>query len=344
LQQQNSKMEIPKIDFKYWLLKNHNDSLHEKRFIALITKIENLYEENTNYNQSYFCGDSIEISRLKEMNYLELENEILNKIRKITDFTNDNEILKIFDLIQIWGGLQGGSNFYNIVENSSMRLNYKNWLPKYIELIKESINKNKDAYEIVSKGKIPNLRMSFGSKHISFWSRKKNDDNCFIIIDNKIAGVSGIKNALEADYNNILSQVYNYSSEFNLKPFEIEKALFTFHKSYFDNSNTTFFGKKNDVQDKDYHSAVMIFENLIKDRSDIEKKDVKKRKKTEIISLTKPEYTKSQKGNVYISENYVNKTKILKNKLNMNYPVIIKNIKYYEYIGDINLIVILDKN
>lgn len=260
-------MKIPKIDFKYWLIKNQKDSLNEKRFIALITKIINIYELNKNHKQAYFCGDSDEISRLKSLNYVSFENEIIENIKKIVDLKNDEEILKVFDLIQIWGGLQGGSNFYNIIEGKSLRLNYKKWLPKYKELINLAILKNKDVYKIVASGEIPNLRMSFGSKHISFWSRKINDDDCLVIIDNKIAGVSGALTALDANYSEILSEINDYSKEFNLKPFEIEKSLFTFHRSYFNNSNSIFFGRKNWVKDKDYESALTIFENLNIDKN-----------------------------------------------------------------------------
>ena len=255
-------MKIPKIDFKYWLNKNQTDSLNEKRFIALITKINNIYNLNIKYNQSYFCGDNIEISRLMSLNYISFENEILEKIRELKNFNNDDEILKIFDLIQIWGGLQGGSNFYNIISDTSLRLNYKAWIPKYKELIKKSISKEINAYEIVAKGEIPNLRMSFGSKHISFWSRKNNDNECLVIIDNKIAGVSGVKIALDVNYTDILSQIHAYSKEFNMKPFEIEKSLFTFHRAYFNNINSVFYAKKNDVQDKDYDNALEIRNNL----------------------------------------------------------------------------------
>jgi len=57
-------MKIPSIDFKYWFAKNQKDSLNENRFIALITKIQNIYIKNNEYNQTYFCGDELEIRRL----------------------------------------------------------------------------------------------------------------------------------------------------------------------------------------------------------------------------------------------------------------------------------------
>ena len=280
-------MKIPKINFTYWLNKNQIDSINERRFVALITKINNIYKLNQNHKQAYFCGNQNEILRLKNLNYVSFEEEIIKKIKKIKDLDNDDEDLKIFDLIQIWGGLQGGSNFYNIVENTSLRLNYTKWLPKYKQLINLAISKKNEAYKIVANGEIPYLRMSFGSKHISFWSRKdKDESNCLIIIDNKIAGVSGALTALDANYTDILLQIHSYSKELNLKPYEIEKALFTFHRSYFNNSNSIFYSKKKITNGIDYETALLIFENLnINKKAKTQDKSTKKRNLNPVVIL-----------------------------------------------------------
>ena len=105
---------LPKIDFNYWYNKNLEDSNTERRFVSMITRINNIFEKDNKFKQSYFCGDNNETIRLKELNYNQLENEIIILIRNKkneADFS-DMEILKIFDLIQIWGGLTGGSNVY----------------------------------------------------------------------------------------------------------------------------------------------------------------------------------------------------------------------------------------
>ena len=236
-------MIIPKIDFKYWFNKNQSDALIENRFVSMITRISNIYNEDNKYKQSYFCDNKTEISRLKNLNYNELENEILIKIQKNNDVdkANESEILEIFDLINIWGGLQGGSNFYNIKKDgSTTRIQYKDWLEEYIKLIKKAILKDSSSYSDILAGKIPNLNMSFGSKHISFWSRKNGNEKCLIVIDNKIAGVSGVKKAKSADFKNIIQEVHNLEDKLNLEPQQIEKALFSFHSYYFDNENSKF--------------------------------------------------------------------------------------------------------
>ena len=78
-------MKIPIIDFKYWFNQNQDNALIENRFISMITRISNIYNENNKHKQSYFCENDTEISRLKNLNYNELENEILMRIQKIND-------------------------------------------------------------------------------------------------------------------------------------------------------------------------------------------------------------------------------------------------------------------
>lgn len=50
-----------------------------------------------------------------------------------------------FDLIQIWGGLTGGSIFYNSNNrlHNCLRLNYHEWIDDYRKLIMLSINDDK---------------------------------------------------------------------------------------------------------------------------------------------------------------------------------------------------------
>lgn len=336
-------VNFPKIDFKYWYNKNIEDSNTEPRFKSMITKINNIYENNNNLNQAYFCGDKIEINRLKNLNYNQLENEILNLIKNkskknVTDFS-DNEILQIFDLIQIWGGLTGGSNPYQIKNNKSVRLNYEKWIKDYRNLINLSIEKNIKAYEFVLKKNIPCLNMSFGSKHISFWSRKKVDDNkCLIVIDNKISGVSGVKIASKADYNLIIKNVHKIASEINMKPYQIEKALFTFHKFYFDNNNSKFKDVNNNS--RDYHLAINLKECLKIGLTNFKglKSGNKVRQTTNII-ISKKDIMKVNET-YYISSEYISKNSKIKKLTNTSSTVEYKTRLYFMFVGNINNLLI----
>ena len=255
-------MSIPNIDFNYWYNRNLEDSKNiQQRSKSMVSKIANIYEINNNYNQSYFCGNIEEVHRLKNLNYIDLENEIIKQIINIEniDSEKDASILKIFDLINIWGGLTGGSNFYHIKNDSSPRLDYKNWLPEYKELINMAILKDLNAYKYILNNNIPGLRMSFGSKHISFWSRKNANTRCLIIIDNKIAGTTGFKKANDANYSMIVSELHKLEDDLKMEPHKLEKALFTFHMHFFDNKNSKFYGK---IGDNDYSIALKLKKQL----------------------------------------------------------------------------------
>jgi hypothetical protein len=73
-----------------------------------------------------------------------------------------------------------------------------------------------------------------------FWSKYN-----LIVIDNKIAGVLGYKNPSKLfkdySYEDILNEAKKLAKTLNLENVTIvERALFTFHENYFDNSNTKF--------------------------------------------------------------------------------------------------------
>lgn len=330
----NNSNILPKIDFNYWYNKNIEDSNNESRFVGMITKITKIYNENNIFKQAYFCGNEVEINRLKGLNYNQFENEILSLIRdskSIKDFS-DEEILKIFDLIQIWGGLTGGSNPYQIKNNNTTRLDYQSWIKNYRELIIKSIERKVESYEYVLGGNIPYLKMSFGSKHISFWSRKEEDYNCLVVIDNKISGVSGVKIASEANFKLIIENIYKIANELNLMPYQIEKALFTFHKFYFDNSNSKF--NNVDINSVDYNIALNLKEilriGLINDSVTI--KNNKPRTLAKFI-IPKNDYLKIN-NDVFISGEYMLKTIKIKSFVNKSSTSTKGKRVFYKFIGD----------
>ena len=329
-------MKIPIINFKYWFNQNQANALIENRFKSMITRISNIYIENNNYKQVYFCDNDKEITRLKDLNYNELENEIIMRIQKINDIdkADENEILDIFDLINIWGGLQGGSNFYNIKNGTSTRIQYKEWLQNYVKLIKKAILKDSSSYSDILDGKIPNLNMSFGSKHISFWSRKNGNEKCLIVIDNKIAGVTGVKKAINADFKDIIQEVHNLEAEIKLEPQMIEKALFSFHSNFFDNETTKFRDKIHSI---DYSVALMIKRELGISDEILEKKKRGPKtlhsKKIQIITILKTNTIKSNEGIIYIKSNYIEKEKKLKKYTDKKSSLKYKGEIYLKYSG-----------
>ena len=89
-------MLIPNIDFNYWYNQNQTNALIQNRFISMITRICNIYQINNNHKQAFFCGNEIEINRLKKLNYNELEQEIINRIIKIKVKIKIQDYIKFF--------------------------------------------------------------------------------------------------------------------------------------------------------------------------------------------------------------------------------------------------------
>ena len=110
--------------------------------------------------------------------------------------------------------------------------------------------------------------MSFGSKHISFWSRRVSNVNPLVIIDNKIAGLWGFhksSNLTYKDVNVILNDISETSTQIGLERHQIEKSLFSFHKFYFNNVNNAWSHKIADLhidQLIDYDLAKLTARNL----------------------------------------------------------------------------------
>jgi hypothetical protein len=185
----------------------------------------------------------LEVSKLLNFTYYELENYIIkcvDEARKnkfyIDKLNGDNQMLKIFDLIQIWGGIPGGGGPYQIRKKSKKiimpwrSINNLVWIKDYKEAALKASNGDVQAYSEFRK--IKHLGgLAFASKHAYFFSKHLNDKS-LIIIDVKIAHCFGYykANSLEINQINILlKEVSNAAKSNKLTRWQIEKALFTFH-------------------------------------------------------------------------------------------------------------------
>lgn len=250
-------MKIPKIDFKYWyqysldsnkqrdkgnkpiILRHHDviNMIYTKRYLS-----ENI---KTAYFTNYVSKKEmkLEVSKLLNFTYYELENYIIkcvDEARKnkfyIDKLNGDNQMLKIFDLIQIWGGIPGGGGPYQIRKKSKKiimpwrSINNLVWIKDYKEAALKASNGDVQAYSEFRK--IKHLGgLAFASKHAYFFSKHLNDKS-LIIIDVKIAHCFGYykANSLEINQINILlKEVSNAAKSNKLTRWQIEKALFTFH-------------------------------------------------------------------------------------------------------------------
>lgn len=254
-------MKIPKIDFQYWykysldsnkkrdvnnkpiILRHHDviNMIYSKRLLG--DKIKTAYFTNfKSINKINF-----EVSKLLNLTYFELENYIIkciDEVRKENYFINkkggDEQILKIFDLIQIWGGIPGGGGPYQIRKRNGKKImpwrsiNNLGWLKVYKEAALKASKGDIQAYSEFRK--IKHLGgLAFASKHAYFFSKHLNNKS-LIIIDVKIAHCFGYFYANELELEQIkiiLEEVSKVSKSNKLTNWQIEKALFTFHLENF---------------------------------------------------------------------------------------------------------------
>lgn len=237
------QLEIPKINFKYWL---------------------DQWEINLS-NKAYHINAMDGFSRIKEnISEKECEDQIRDLVSNILDPRNEKfQVLKVIDLIYRWGG-PSGRMFYIGKEKARLMLESKSDL----------FNRYCGAIELAQKGKasskflfqsLPGIGPSFASKHSAFWSA--NSKTPLIVVDSKIAGCLGYKtlDSLEKDfsYEQILiffrDTVKTIDTLKNSQ--DLEKALFTFHRVYFKNDNNGW-DEKAPKEGVDYNTAIDLSTRL----------------------------------------------------------------------------------
>jgi len=246
--------KIPVIDFQFWYEVSKN--INAKRDIdntpvinrhhGVIKMIEDKYIQEkieTAYFTRFKSKEEVllEIKRLKNLTYIELENEIFKKIQKVRKYNflknknKNNEFMEIFDLIQIWGGIPGGGGPYQTRNGVTWRSNNEiNWINLYKNAAYKASCGDISAYNDFRK--IKHLGgLAFASKHAYFFSKHLNN-NSLIIIDEKIAHCFKIFHANDIDTSiakDILLQTSIAAKNYKLIRWQIEKSLFTFHSLNF---------------------------------------------------------------------------------------------------------------
>jgi hypothetical protein len=217
---------FPPIDYRYWL-SQHGDNDIGNVGLGLTTRLSNLRIINSSISQEVIDLNSM----LEAVNYIERKVAVKTK--------NNQDYLDIFDAINNWGGktIQRGIVYSGLTLRNN--LEYKDWFANYInaaELLREEGGLLK-GIELMFK--TIGLGVSFGSKHIAFWTF---DNPATAIYDSKISQILlRSKNPKTKDMVPFINAINMLSINHriycgNLNPKEIEKALFAFHKYYWSNS------------------------------------------------------------------------------------------------------------
>lgn len=128
-------------------------------------------------------------------NLSDLEQRILGYV-SVCDISDNALLEKIFHLIQIWGG-NSGRYFYLKKQNKFQQNQFSTYAKEYKVLVDACLklqgpipcpNDCKNLAAFVRKNaKIPNLGVSFISKHIRFWTFRNLKQNALPIYDSIMA-------------------------------------------------------------------------------------------------------------------------------------------------------------
>ena len=218
----------------------------------------NTYYGNVPLNQSMRAAQT----NLKNYNLsydFETCNQLIDQIYgDITEYRltkKDDLAIRIFDMIQLWGGVMGIKKFYF----SGLRHDLPKWLPNYISFIKVVSEEANEQSVKVQGGlekllSIYGLGMSFASKHLKFW-------NNLPIFDDRISLLLYSSKAKKvSNYLKFLDDVSDLASQSGLTILEVETSLFAFSQHYFKNDKLLLTGKN--INGRDYDVAREIAQKI----------------------------------------------------------------------------------
>ena len=185
--------------------KNTNSKIREKHMELNFPQID--YKRGFNKLVDNLIDQSI-ITNAKKAGYLykgpkflhELEEEIEGAVKNLPKEPDDDEIVKIFHNIQIWGGITGRQvyvrNNKKFPDDYKKRFEFNFSIKIYKKLVFRCLNFDLENdwvnevsdWTIDLNKKIHGINTSFSTKHIRFWLHKKLKDNAPPIFDEVILG------------------------------------------------------------------------------------------------------------------------------------------------------------
>ncbi len=218
---------FPPIDYKYWLSQHGDNDIGNNR-LGLTSRLSNLKIIN-----STISDNVIELKSMSEAASF-IEKKVASETISYQDY------LDVFDTINNWGGksIQRGKIYSGITLRNN--LDFQDWFANYIIAAKCLRDRDRFVEGVELMFAIPGLGVSFGSKHIAFWTF---DNPAIAIYDSKISQI--LLRSINPRMNDMMpfisaiNKLANHHSDYfgRLSPKDIEKALFAFHKHYWSNSS-----------------------------------------------------------------------------------------------------------
>lgn len=164
----------------------------------------------------------------------ELVQEIKNGIEDVVNnnlFDNEALILRIFDLIQGWGGKMGKGPYVPYQNPVRNQTNY--WFHIYQSAIRLAVQGDPNSLREFIR--IPKIGESFGTKHMHFWS-KYGAGQPVPIYDLRIKTLLYFTGNRIPNYQTYINDISQQAQINGLVMEEIERALFAFSNNYFPNN------------------------------------------------------------------------------------------------------------
>jgi hypothetical protein len=240
---------FPNINYEYWMNKNP----YYSNFPLLPTMkicIVNYASKPGLINDVLKNIDTISCKTLVSL----IESDIISIINN-NQFHHKDKMLRVFDLINGWGGKMGKATYVKPKGNTT-RNSVEAWFEHYINGVKKAITGDKEGLNDFTK--IPNVGDSFGTKHLYFWSLF-GCDNPIPIYDARIKTLLYLSTDAAPSFEEYVEDMKRFSKQKNMTINQLEKALFAFSSNFFPNESLNI---KNEILDKtDIHVAKRL-ENL----------------------------------------------------------------------------------
>ena len=234
---------FPNIDYNYWMNMNpfYADApLLPTMRICLINfaSLPGLIDDVIENIENMTCKTLVSL----------IENDITDIIKNNL-FEDKNKVLRVFDLINGWGGKMGKATYVkprgNTTRNSS-----DEWFHHYLNGVKKSIKGDKKGLSDFKS--IDNVGDSFGTKHLYFWSLYGGNQP-IPIYDARIKTLLYLSIDEAPAFEQYIEDMIHFSNKKKITINQLEKALFAFSTNYFPNESLII---KNEIIDEtDYDEA-----------------------------------------------------------------------------------------
>ena len=239
-------MLMPSIDLDFWVKKNP--------FFSSGRMLTNIKTGLNHAKRGGLINDII--SRMDEMSNNDLVRLIASEIGQNAQLAqSENDLLRIFDLIQGWGGRMCKGP-YVIPKAAPYRIAFSSFIATQYESGLKALTSENIDLALAELMKIKHLGESFATKHLYFWGRYGALGAELPIYDRRIKNLIYGKNASAANYSQYIRDLREVAEKEKLPVGDLERALFAFSMNWFLNDKLNL--KEKAVYEIDRSEAVRI--------------------------------------------------------------------------------------